>query len=235
MTTNRLSITLVGFLSVAWSTTVPTARADDEAAALKAADQKFETLLTAAQKDPAKADWKALRHAFAKTSHYEPYSITWRNDITKVGKDIRAGNLKEADAALVKLLKREHFMRIDGLAMAVALYQKSGDTEKARKHRDFLEGLKSALLIPGHGTSFEKPIEVLFIEEEYLVLELLGLKWRQQALTDHGGHRFDVLTTHAKAGKPEQDLYFNIDMPWNALQASMEKVFSESKKSGAKK
>jgi len=235
MTTYRLGIPVIGFLITAWSATAPAATAGDDAAARKSSDQHFEALLAAAQKNPAETDWKALRHAFAKTSGYEPYSITWRQELAKVGKDVRDGNLKAAEAALVKLLERERFMRLDGQAMAVALYEKMEETDKARKHRAFLEGLSSTVFVAGHGTSFEKPIEVLFIEEEYSLLSSMGLTMKQQALSERDGHRFDVITTHAKGGDPEREFYFNIDMPWNALEASLGKVFERSKEPGGKK
>jgi hypothetical protein len=137
---------------------------------------------------------------------------------------MRDGNLKAAEAALAKLLKRERFMRLDGQAIAVALYGKLGETEKARKHREFLEGLSSAVFAAGLGTSFEKPIEVLFIEEEYVFLATMGLKLREQALSERDGHRFDLITTHASGDKPERTFYFNIDMPWNSLQADMKQA-----------
>jgi Domain of unknown function (DUF4919) len=235
MSIYRLSIPLIGLLIAGWSTTLPFVLADDETAASKALDQKFEALLVAAQKDPQKADWKALRHAFSETSHYEPYNISWRKDILKVGKDIWEGNVKAAEAALVKLLERERFMRIDGHAMALALYEKTGDSDKARKHRDFLEGLSSVVFVPGHGTSFEKPIEVLFVDEEYALIGAMGLKIKDQALTERGGHHFDVLTTGPKAGEPERQFYFNIDMPWSSLQSSMNKLFDGSKVPAGKK
>jgi hypothetical protein len=235
MTTYRLPIALIGFLLAAGSATAPSATAGDDAAAPKSLDQQFEALLAAAQKDPARADWKALRRAFAETSHYEPYSITWRTELAKVGKDMRDGNTKVAEAALVKLLERERFMRLDGQAMAVALYEKMGQSDKATKHREFLDGLSSTVYVAGHGTSFEKPIEVLFIEEEYTVLASLGLKMKQQALSERDGHRFDVITTEAKGGEPERQFYFNIDLPWKALASSLGKAFERRKEPAKKK
>jgi hypothetical protein len=86
MTTYRSSILLVGLLIAGWSPTTPSAACGDDGAARKSPDQQFEVLLAAAQKNPTKADWKALRHAFAETSRYEPYSTTWRNELAKVGK-----------------------------------------------------------------------------------------------------------------------------------------------------
>lgn len=90
-------------------------------------DQKFEGLLAAAEKDPEKADWKALRLAFSDTSHYQPYNPEWRKDLARVGQTMEKGDLKAAEQALLTLLRRERLMRIDAQAMAVGLYQKMGE------------------------------------------------------------------------------------------------------------
>jgi hypothetical protein len=232
----RHAITLLGIVLAGWSAapaSAQTTKDDDEVA--KARDLKFDTLLAAAEKDPKKADWKTLRRAFADTSYYQPYDTTSRDEFAKVVDKLRGGNLKEAETAIVKLNAREHSMRIDGHAIAGVLYEKLGDSEKARKHKEFFEGLRSTLIAPDQGTSFEKPIEVLFVTEEYDVLMEMRLKLKSQALSMHDGHHFDVLTTHATAGQPERVLYFNIDMPWNSLQAGMTKLFEKSEKSKAKK
>jgi hypothetical protein len=211
------------------------AQAGDDDEAPKVLDQKFEAMLLAAQKEPAKADWTALRRAYSETSHYQPYNATWRQEISKVARFLNDGKLKEAEAALTKLLEQERLMRIDAHALAAALYEKTGDSEKASFHKNFLEGFSAAVFKPGSGTSFEKPIEVLFIDEEYAVLGAMGCKVKQQALSERNGHRFDVLTTQAKAGEPERQLFFNIDMPWNHLQAGMTKAFDRVKKTEPKK
>ncbi len=105
-----------------------------------------------------------------------------------------------------------------------------GESDKARKHRSYLEGLSSAVFAPGAGMSFEKPIDVLFIEEEYLVVGSLGLQVKQQALTEHNGHRFDVLTTAAKGDQPERQFYFNIDLLQQALHKSLDRLYEPVKK-----
>ena len=135
----------------------------------------------------------------------------------------------------MKLNASEHSMRIDGHAIAGVLYEQMGDSEKARKHKAFFEGIHSTLFAPDLGNSFEKPIEVLFVDEEYGVLSGMKLKVKSQSLSEHNGHRFDVLTTHAQPGQPERVLYFNIDMPWNSLQTGMSKMFEKAKNSEPKK
>jgi hypothetical protein len=235
MTTIRLSIALAALLIAGWCTTPSIAQTRDDDKASKALDRKFDTLLIAAQKDPKKADWMALRHAFAETSYYQPYDTAWRDGIVTIAKNMQDGNLKAAETALVKVIEGEHSMRMEGHAFAIALYEKMGDSEKARKHKDFLEGVSSTVFAPDRGTSFEKPIEVLFVDEEYTVLRAMKMKIKSQALSEHNGHRFDILTTHAERGQPERVLYFNIDMPWNSLQAGMAKAFEQPKKAETKK
>jgi hypothetical protein len=235
MQTTRLSIALAGILIAGWSTTPANAQTAKVDEAAKARDHKFDTLLTAAQKDPKKADWKAVRRAFSETSHYHPYDSSWRDDSVKVIEKMKEGKLKAAETSLVELLARERLMRIDGHALAVSLYEKMGDSEKARKHKDLFDALSSTVFAPGNGTSFENPIEVLFIEEEYTALSTMRLAVKQQALSEQNGHRFDILTTRARAGQPERTFYFNIDMPWKSLEAGMMKAFEKSKKIDEKK
>ncbi len=224
MPMRRLFVAVACLLTAGWYGHALAQKPTGDKAARKSADQEFEALLARAQKDPAKTDWKALRTAFAATSHYKPYNFEWRREIAQVGNDVQQGKLKAAEAMLVKLLERERFMRLDGQALAVALYEKMGESDKVRKHRSYLEGLSSAVFAPGAGMSFEKPINVLFIEEEYLVVGSLGLRVKQQALSEHNGHRFDVLTTAAKGDQPERQFYFNIDLLQQALHQSLDRL-----------
>jgi Domain of unknown function (DUF4919) len=237
MTKFRLSLALAGILIAAGSTTPASAqiKTNQEDEAVKERDRNFDTLLAAAVKEPKKADWKALRRAFSQTSHYSPYSSSWREDAGKVVENMNEGKLKEAEAGLSKLMASEYSMRIDGHAMAAALYEKMGDSEKARKHKEIFEALSFTVFPRGDGMTFDKSFEVLFIEEEYTALGLMGLRVKQQALTEHNGHKYDVLTTHSKPGEPERVLYFNIDMPWRSLESGFSKVFEKPEKSPSKK
>lgn len=126
-------------------------------------------------------------------------------------------------------------MRLDALAMAVALYEKMGEKDKARKHRELLQGLAETVFVRERGMSFEKPIEVLFIDEEYLVVRSLGLQHKGQSLREKDGHHFDVLTLESGEGQPDREIYFNIDMPFNALGRSLGGAIDRTKKPGAKK
>ena len=192
--------------------------AQEAPTATEKADRAFADLLSAAKKDPEKADWKALRHAFAETSRYHPYNIKWRDELAAVREQIEAKRYKEAEAALDALMEREGFMRLDAHGVATVLYDRSGQKDKLDFHSRFAQGIASALFAPGRGLSIEKPIEVLFVDEEYLFLDALELGRKRQALREKDGHWIDVQETKTRDGKDGDTFYFNIDMPRGALQ-----------------
>jgi Domain of unknown function (DUF4919) len=203
---------------------LPTVRGQDKRPEGNQARQRFETLLLAAKQQPKRTDWKALRHAFADTAEYNPYSIDWRKQFTEAIGDVKKGDLKTAEKSLVKLLELDRYMRIDAHFGAVDLYEKLKQQDKVALHRAFIEGISSTLFVPGAGLSFEKPIEVLFIDEEYMFLAALGVKAERQGLSRKNGHSCDVYKVKAKDGRPEHMFYFNVDLPQNSLHRRLEDI-----------
>lgn len=201
--------------------------AGDDLAAQKKADRRFDDLLASSKKDPKKTDWKALRHAFAATSRYNPYNLMWNTEIGKVEDSVESGDAQETEAMLGKLLEREGWMRLDALKLAVTFYDKIGQKEKSRLYGAFVEGISGTILVSGAGFAIEKPIEVLFVDEEYFVLKAMNVKSKKSALVERDGHHFDVLTPEPEQGKPERPLYFNIDLPYKALGKSVEKLIDD--------
>lgn len=193
------------------------------------ADQRFEKLHAEAMKAPENADWKALRKAFAVTSRYQPYSIGVDEKLKEIAKAIGRGETKSSEEALLKLVEREGHMRFDTVAMLMMLYQRTDQLEKADKYKTILDGIlgtlsypKGEMSGPKGGTSFEDPIEVLFIQEEYLVTTNMPIAGRGTVL--HKGHHFDVFEIMAGGDRPARKLYFNIDLSRKALSKSLEKL-----------
>lgn len=197
--------------------TAATARAQDAPPPEKA-DARFDSMLAEAKKDPEKADWRALRVAFSGTSRYQPYNVRWRDELNAVRKQIQEEKYKEAEAALDKLMDREGFMRLDGHGVATVLYSRSGQKDKLELHSRFAQGIASTLFVPESGLTIEKPVVVLYIDEEYLFLDALKFKRKRQALREEGGHWFDVMETEPRDGEGGQTFFFNIDMPHKALE-----------------
>ncbi len=84
-------------------------------------DQRFEKILADAMNAPEKADWKSFREAFSKTTHYHPYSIEVDEKLKEIAKSIGRGETKESEAALLKLIEQDRFMRFDGILLIAGL------------------------------------------------------------------------------------------------------------------
>lgn len=191
------------------------------------ADKEFDTMLAAAKAAPEKADWFKLRRAFTETTRYQPYNASWREELNKIRTELKAENPKGAEAALDKLMEREGYMRLDGHGLASAHYSRTGQKEKEMFHRQFAEGIASTLFVPGTGRSFEKPIVVLFVDEEYLFLSSLKLKAKRTGLFSHEGSKFDVFEVAAQDGGEPDKYYFNVDLPQKSLARMLEGVLKK--------
>ena len=213
MKSRSVGFVLAGVGCLAWAIAVA-ARAGDDAKSKETPDQRFEKLLADAMKAPEKADWKSLREAFSRTTHYHPYSIEVDEKLKEIAKSIGRGETKESETALLKLLERDRFMRFDSLAMLMMLYEDTKQPAKAEKYKKLLDGILGVLKYPEAGTSFEKPIQILFVQEEYLVATNMPIKG--QVLQIRNGHRFDILEIEAKGDEPEKKIYFDIDLIRNA-------------------
>jgi hypothetical protein len=196
--------------------------------AVSPSDRRFESLLSAALKAPAKTDWKALRKAFSETSMYNPYNASWHKEIGQVIEQLKGENYKQAATLLGPLIERDRYMRLETHGLALRVYEKLGDKEKLALHRAFLEGISGTLFVPGTGLSTEKPIEVLFVDEEYLFIGSLEMKVKKQSLVEREGHKFDVLTVEEPGQEGEREFYFKIDMPMRALDRSLGKLLENA-------
>ncbi len=213
MKSKSVRLVLVSAVFLAWTFAV-TATALDDPKNNVTPDQIFEKRFADVMKAPEKADWKSIREAFSKTTHYQPYSIEVHEKLTKIRASIGRGETKESEAALLKLLERERFMRFDTLAMLMMLYEQTHEAEKATKYKKLLDGILEVLKYPRAGTSFENPIQILFIEEEYLVT--INMPTKGQGLAINKGHRFDVFELKADDDEQGEKVYFNIDLLRNA-------------------
>jgi hypothetical protein len=118
-------------------------------------------------------------------------------------------------------------MRLDALKLAMKFYEKTGQHDKVRSFGAFVEGISSTILVPGTGLVIEKPIEVLFVDEEYMVLGERKLRYKKQTLVERDGHQFDVVTTTGADGNAGDTLYFNIDLPYKSLGKSVDKLLDD--------
>jgi hypothetical protein len=223
----RALVAIVSVLAVA----SPGSGADEPPAA-KDADRRFDALLTKALADPAGADWKALKRAFADTSAYSPYSTEVRELLDEARKLIDAKKFKEAEPLVKQALERDRYMKIGTHMFAGAYYDTLGDKKKEQFHRACIMGLAGTLLVPGKGLSAENAIVVIFVEEEYFFLRVLELKVKRQGLREEGGHKYDVFESEPEGDKPARSFYFNVDLPQKALARQLRAPAGAGEKAG---
>jgi hypothetical protein len=201
-----------------------------KAAAKEDPNRAFEDLLAAAMKDPKQGDFKAMREVFVETTAYSPYNTSWRDALGEVRKKTEAGDAKAAEELLKKTLEADRYMRIDSHLAALRFYDKQGRKDRMDWHGRFLKGIADQLFIPGKGLSYERPIDVVFIEEEYFFLSVLDLQPEKQELHSHEGKKFDVQIVPQTKDEKERRFYFCIESAQKVLHRDLGKFLDPAKK-----
>jgi hypothetical protein len=167
--------------------------------------------------------FKELRFAYTDTPQYTPYG----GIKTEVGKAmltaINNNEYKKALEYAEKILK-ENFVDIDAHMVASTAYSKTGNQEKADYHQAFASGLLMSILSDGSGKTPESAIDVISIDEEYLLLNLFGLERKSAAELHANGHYYDKLTVVDSVSGKTFEMYFCIDKPYTWLLNSFKKA-----------
>ncbi len=176
----------------------------------------YEKLLAAAQADPADADYHTLRMAYTRADSYAPYA-RHGDAVFALRAALQAQNMQAALAACQDLLAL-NYLDIEAHMAADYAHTVLEDHTAAVYHRTFARGLIDAILASGTGRDFGSAFIVIDTAEEYVVLRVMGLAPGNQQLRQHEGHWFDILYGRPAQGDP-LPVYFNIDLPYNWLQA----------------
>jgi hypothetical protein len=161
-------------------------------------------------------DFTRLRLAFAKTKDFSPYSMDERELRGKAAKALNAKDFKGALELAEKILAI-NYLYPDAHMIAMIAESKLGHDERAAFHRKVLSGLFNSICEPDQGTTQSKPCKVIAVDEEYFVLQALGLQFKEQALITCAGNPCDRMTaTDAESGK-EVQMYFDVSIPFSRM------------------
>lgn len=182
----------------------------------------YETLLEAARRDPPAADFEALRLAYARSEHYAPYDHASEAQQAMHQAMGHRDLLAALDAA--NRLLEAYYLDIDAHMMASFACYHLGDEARSTYHGQFAVGLLKSILDSGDGLRPQTAFVVIDIREEYALLKALRLRPRGQALVNHEGHHFDVLTVENPQTGLTTKMHFNIDLPrqWLGRQLGTE-------------
>ena len=187
---------------------------------------EYAELLVAAKRNPAAANFTALRLACAQSPEYAPYAIeyvhakTWASLQKALSDDnIRTGNVQAAITPIHRMLAT-CYLDVQLHVTAATVYKMLADETQSIFHYTFAAGLLDSIFRSGDARSYETAFTVIDVREEYAVLRALDVELTRQTLVGHNDHWFDVLEVHnPQTGKPAAvKLYFNIDFlnDWQA-------------------
>jgi hypothetical protein len=177
------------------------------------------TIVTVSATEPVAEDraeraeeHRKLRLEYAASTDYNPYAPEIGNfrkrSMELLEKEDFDGALQEAAKGLS--IDR---LNIDLLMTQAAAYRAKGDLENAEQTRRTWISLVDSIVGYGDGKSFETAFQVISVDEEYIVMALLGLERVEQSLIEHDGSEFDVFTVRSRKSGNEFQLFFNIDIP----------------------
>lgn len=166
----------------------------------------YAELLARALNDLRQADFTALRLAYARTPHYDPYrSGAPDSELIDL---IHAEDWSAAAVRCEGLLAEDYLHAPLHLTLSY-IYQQLDDEARAAWHLQFARGLIGSLLTSGDGRSAETAFRVITVREEYEMLRALSLESLNQRLIVHEGRYYDVLTVRDANGA-EGEIFFEV-------------------------
>lgn len=170
----------------------------------------YNKLVGEALKNPDATDWAALREAYTRTSHYQPYNS---DDLWKSMSHHAEIAKKQSSVEAQEEYRRfylAHFANYIAQTNALKFVKDSGipdislDTaERARK------GLIKALMDSGDGRTPETAYKVIDIKEEYLILQSLKEKFKKRPVKTIGNEVYDIFDP-AGENTSLEPVHFNV-------------------------
>lgn len=183
--------------------------------------QPYSVLLERVKKSDAMVDFKELRLAYTETSDYSPYGGD-REARQKMFAALRAREFDQALESAEKILAK-NFVEINGQFGAYVANRELGHTDKATFHKFMFDGLVKSITASGDGKTAETAFVVISTDEEYVLLNFLGLRPTGQSLITQNSHSFDRMTALNPKTNETVVYFFNIDKPFNWLGQSLKK------------
>jgi hypothetical protein len=184
-----------------------------------AARSSYADMLDKLKKGDLTVNFRDLRMAYTETKDYSPYG---RPDTRAMFDALRAREFDKALSEAESILSK-NYVNLNAHFVAFVAHRESGRAAKADFHKAVFEGLIKSIMGPGDGKKVETAWTVISTDEEYVVLNYLGLRPAGQALLHDKGHSYDAMTATDPKTNERVTYYFNIDMPFGWLGRSIKK------------
>lgn len=176
----------------------------------------YETLLERVKKQDSTVDFKELRLAYTGTKLYDPYggSLDARDAM------FAALNAKENDKALAasEKLLAVNYLDINAHFVASVANTNLKRPEKSDYHKYVFQNLLKSIIHSGDGKTLETAFVVISVDEEYALLNFMGLRQVGHQKVEENGHDYDKMTAKNPKTEKTSIYYFNVDKPFNWLR-----------------
>jgi len=202
-------------------TSVPTPKAGD-ASQLKP-DLAYPILLEQVKRSDPNFDFTNLRWTYAQTTGYDPYNVD-ENDLIGSMYDAYDNNDYEQAIELANQLLDDNYLLPDPHLILLQVYEKLGDQQSADFHNYFLRGLIASISESGDGKSMESAFIIIQFEEEYFLLNILGIQNSTSTFKqDENEIPYDIIEGVDEDTNEKATIYFNISIPYQWLKNSAPK------------
>lgn len=124
------------------------------------------------------------------------------------GKDYKKA-VEKADIVLAS-----EFVDMNAQFVEFIAYRELQDSKRSDFHKAVFDGLLRSITDSADGKSLKTAYVVISVDEEYVVLRVLGLTPSQQSVVHDDGHSYDVLEAKDPKANQTVRLYFNVDIPF---------------------
>lgn len=176
----------------------------------------YQSLVERLKKNDRTVDFRQLRVAYSETEGFSPYG-TDREGRQKMFAALSEKNFSQAAEQAEKILK-DKYVDIYAHFVAARAYGELGKADKSEFHDFAFNGLIKSIMGTGDGKTPEAAFFVIAVEEEYALLDVMGMKVKGQSLIRKDGHSYDLMrVTDSQTGK-ETEFYFNIDRVFGQME-----------------
>ncbi len=173
---------------------------------------EYASLLARVKTGDLTVDFKRLRFSYMESPERRK-----AKDTSEEKKDMfGALDSKDYKKAIEKaeVVLASEFVDMEGHFVEYIAYRELQEPSKSVFHKAIYSGLLKSITDSRDGKSKETAYVVISTNEEYVLLNVLGLRpWKQSVIHD-GGHSYDLLEVRNPNTNQTVKLYFNIDIPF---------------------
>lgn len=175
----------------------------------------YSVLLAKVKNFDKTVDFKALRLAYTKTPDYNPYGRDNSRD-DAMGKAIEEEKFEEA-IKIAQTILEKNYIHIFAHFVSRIAYRELGDQKKFEYHHFVTNGLVQSILGSGSGRDPEGAFLVISTDEEYMILDILGLKSKMQSTHKVADQTYDKLSVVDRKTGDTREIFFNVTIPFEWL------------------